>query len=114
MQKREDGSKKVGKKGLFELSLCAKQLPGLPGRQARREGGGSGPLFSYVSSSSPEYRASPRDRDAARKEQKLSFSPRVSSLVIGRENERAEKGAIISILTSVTAKSGHFNSRSAL
>lgn len=27
----EDEGKKAGKKGLFELSLCAKQLPGLLG-----------------------------------------------------------------------------------
>lgn len=37
MQEREDEGKKVGKKGLFELSLCAKQLPELPGRRRRRE-----------------------------------------------------------------------------
>lgn len=29
MQEQEDKGKKAGKKGLFELSLCAKQLPGL-------------------------------------------------------------------------------------
>lgn len=35
MQEQEDKGKKAGKKGLFELSLCAKQLPGLPGRERR-------------------------------------------------------------------------------
>lgn len=33
VQEQEDKSKKAGKKGLFELSLCAKQLPGLPGQE---------------------------------------------------------------------------------
>lgn len=33
VQEQEDKGKKAGKKGLFELSLCAKQLPGLPGRE---------------------------------------------------------------------------------
>ncbi|TGZ57426.1 hypothetical protein DBV15_05800 [Temnothorax longispinosus] len=33
VQEQEDKGKKTGKKGLFELSLCAKQLPGLPGRE---------------------------------------------------------------------------------
>ncbi|EZA55043.1 hypothetical protein X777_04508, partial [Ooceraea biroi] len=36
VQEQEDEGKKVGKKGLSELSLCAKQLPGLPGASARR------------------------------------------------------------------------------
>lgn len=35
VQEQEDKGKKTGKKGLFELSLCAKQLPGLPGRERR-------------------------------------------------------------------------------
>lgn len=35
VQEQEDKGKKAGKKGLFELSLCAKQLPGLPGRERR-------------------------------------------------------------------------------
>lgn len=33
MQEQEDMGKKAGKKRLFELSLCAKQLPGLSGRE---------------------------------------------------------------------------------
>lgn len=33
VQEQEDEGKKAGKKRLFELSLCAKQLPGLPGRR---------------------------------------------------------------------------------
>ena len=35
VQEQEDMGKKAGKKGLFELSLCAKQLPGLSGRERR-------------------------------------------------------------------------------
>lgn len=63
MQEREDEGKKVGKKGLFELSLCAKQLPELPGRRRRREEeislllSLSLSLFPYVSPTSPIPRA---------------------------------------------------------
>lgn len=35
VQEQKDMGKKAGKKGLFELSLCAKQLPGLSGRERR-------------------------------------------------------------------------------
>lgn len=35
VQEQEDKGKKADKKGLFELSLCAKQLPELPGRKRR-------------------------------------------------------------------------------
>lgn len=37
VQKQENEGKKVGKKRLFELSLCAKQLPGLYPGEMRDE-----------------------------------------------------------------------------
>lgn len=88
MQEQEDKGKKAGKKGLFELSLCAKQLPGLPGRERRTA------LCSFTCRPIVDtlYRGN-------RRKCRSSFSPIVSSLVIersdGRENERMENGAII-------------------
>lgn len=104
MQEQEDEGKKVGKKGLFELSLCAKQLPGLLGASARRRKRlrYSFPLFLPFAVSVLLCRyLSPIEHwgiDAARK-CRSSFAPIVSSLIIewrgGCESERTDNGAVI-------------------
>lgn len=79
--------KKVGKKGLFELSLCAKQLLRPSERTQERA--------ALCSSTCRPIGDTERRRiDAARK-CRSSFSPIVSSLIIercgGRESKRAER-----------------------